>query len=68
MVELVRKTPTTLRKFIDRANDFVNAENTFTGPNHTKKVEDGAIGGSNKDEHLGKRLRKGSKNQKTRMK
>lgn len=29
MAELTKKTPTTLREFMDRANDIVNAEDTF---------------------------------------
>lgn len=29
MVELARKTPTTLREIMDKANDFVNADDTL---------------------------------------
>ncbi|XP_040988981.1 uncharacterized protein LOC121236604 [Juglans microcarpa x Juglans regia] len=31
MAELDRKTPSTLREFLDRADDFVNPENTLKG-------------------------------------
>lgn len=39
MKELVRKTPTTLREFMDQAEDFVNAKDTLQALITLRKFE-----------------------------
>lgn len=39
MIKLVRKTPVTLREFMDKADDFVNAEDTLWALTSPRKVE-----------------------------
>lgn len=39
MTKLVRKTSMTLREFIDRANEFVNVDNTLKALTNPQKIE-----------------------------
>lgn len=46
MAEIERRTSATLRDFMDRVNDFVNAEDTlraYTAPRHTNPDQTGGI-------------------------